>query len=205
MKAPKVSLAERRKAETRELILSTAFEMLENEPLEHFSHESLAERAGMSARTVYRYFPNRADLMKELWERLRQATQTQFPQREQDIISAVFTQFRNFEEHEPLVRASLVASATRGVIVHGSSEGRTAFRRALGRLTAELPEPEGRRLLALCLAIYSAPFWQMLKDRGELSSDEAADAAAWALNVVLEAAALHPRQRTTARVSEKEA
>lgn len=205
MQPAKTSLAERRKAETRELILATAFEMLENEPLEHFSHETVAERAGMSARTVYRYFPNRADLMKELWQRLREATQTRFPQREEDIIPAVYSQFSNFDDHEPLVRASIVASATRGVIIHGSSEGRKAFREALERLTADLTEGEGKRLLALCLAIYSAPFWQMLKDRGELSSDEAAAAAAWALNAVLEAADPHPRQRTTARASEKEA
>ena len=204
MQSAKQSLAERQKASTRELIVRTAFEMLEQEPFEHFSHETLAKRAGMSARTVYRHFPNRAELLRELWEHLREATQTRFPQSEDDILPFVHTQFQNFEEHEALVRASLVASATRGVITHGSSEGRQAFTGALARLSGKLSEQEGNRLLALCLAIYSAPFWQMLKDRGRLSSDEAADAAAWALKVILAAADPDPRQGQAAEPLDKE-
>jgi hypothetical protein len=67
-------------------------------------------------------------------------------------------------------------------------EGRPAFRRSLAHITKHLPESEQRRLIAVCLAIYSAPFWQLLRDRGELTGDEPGEAAAWALTAVLKAA-----------------
>jgi hypothetical protein len=74
----------------------------------------------------------------------------------------------------------------------GSLEGRPAFRRSLSHITKNLTDWERRRLEAVCLAIYSAPFWLLLRDRGELSAEEPGEAAAWALSVLLDAARQRP-------------
>jgi hypothetical protein len=78
-----------------------------------------------------------------------------------------------------------VASAKANYVAFGSAEGRAAFRRSLAELIDALPEEEGDRLVAICVSIYSAPFWQMLRDRGQLSPDQAVEAAAWALSAIL--------------------
>ena len=180
--------AARQRAATREAILDAALRMLRDEPTAPFSHETVAERAGVAARTVYRHFPARLDLTGALWERLRDSMGTRWPASENGILPAIRLLFDQFEAHATLTRASITAAASTGYPVHGSAEGRAAFRRSLAVLLAALPPAEGDRLVASCLAIYSAPFWQMLRDRGQLSAEEAREAAAAALQAVLDAA-----------------
>jgi hypothetical protein len=47
----------------------------------------------------------------------------------------------------------------------------------------------GAQLIAACVSIYSAPFWQMLRDRGQLSAEAAAESACLAMRGLLNAAA----------------
>lgn len=196
MRSPDVlSPAERQRAATRQAILDAALGMLRDAPETPFSHEAVAERAGVAARTVYRHFPARLDLTGALWERLRDSMGTRWPSTEEEILPAIRVLFDQFEAHAPLTRASITASASTGYPVHGSAEGRAAFRRSLAALLAALPRGEGDRLVAACLAIYSAPFWQMLRDRGQLSAEEAREAGAAAMQAVL--AAAHARAART--------
>lgn len=179
---------ERQRAATRQAILDAAFRMLREEPATPFSHETVAERAGVAARTLYRHFPTRADLTLALWERLRDAAGTRWPRAEAEILSALRVLFDQFEANASLTRASITSAASTGYPVHGSAEGRAAFREALADLLAVLPPDEGDRLVAACLAIYSAPFWQMLRDRGQLSAPESREAGVAAMDALLTAA-----------------
>lgn len=184
---PVPSLRSRHRAATRELILATALELFHNAEVS-FSHETIAEQAGMSARTVYRYFPSQADLFFALWERHREQTETHFPTDEEELLPLVHTQFRHFEEHASLVGAALASPASAEILAHGWKEGHEAFQTALAGITTGLPPEKGRWLVAVCQSIFSAPFWQMLRTRGRLSGEEAAEAAAWAMETILEAA-----------------
>lgn len=179
---------ERLRAATRQAILDAAFRMMREEPTAPFSHETVAERAGVSARTVYRHFPTRADLTLALWERLRDESGTRWPRTEAEILPALRTLFDQFEANAELTRASITSAANTGYPAHGSAEGRAAFREALADLLAVLPSDEGDRLIAACVAIYSAPFWQMLRDRGQLSASEAREAGVAAMDALLTAA-----------------
>lgn len=179
---------ERQRAATRQAILDAALLMLREEPTMSFSHETVAERAGVAARTVYRHFLTRADLTLALWQLLRDTTGTRWPHNEAEILSALRVLFDQFEANAALTRASITAAANSGYPVHGSAEGRAAFREALADVIAVLPPEEGGRLVAACLAIYSAPFWQMLRDRGQLSAPEAREAGVAAMDALLAAA-----------------
>jgi AcrR family transcriptional regulator len=179
-------------ANTRDHIVATARQMLLEAPTEPFSHERVAQVAGLGARTVYRHFPTRVDLMQALWERVRDETRTRFPSTGEEVIAFARTQFNEFNEREALVRASNAFPAAAELRARGSLEGRPAFRRSLSHITKDLTDWERRRLEAVCLAIYSAPFWLLLRDRGELSAEEPGEAAAWALSVLLDAARQRP-------------
>ncbi|HME70036.1 MAG TPA: TetR/AcrR family transcriptional regulator [Myxococcota bacterium] len=194
-----IRLRERQAAATRQQIMGVAMEMLTGRGDETFSHETIAKRAGVGARTVYRYFPHRSDLMQALWVRVREETKTRFPAAEEEIVPVLQQQFEEFDRHEALVRATLTFSAGIELRDRGSLEGRPAFRRSLAALSQGLTPAQQRRLVAVCLAIYSAPFWQLLRARGELSGEEASEAGAWAIESVLNAARLEARRNAMNR------
>ena len=182
------SARERQRESTRKAILDSAMAMLHEEPVPAISHEAIADRSGIAPRTVYRHFPTRGDLAAAMWARIRDETGTRWPTTEADIGPALRAQFAVFEKHATFVRASLFAATTAGITEQGSAEGRAAFGQSLAAVTRNLSPSEGKRLIAACVAIYSAPFWEMLRDRGKLSAAEAREAAATALDSVIAAA-----------------
>ena len=173
--------------------------LLREQPARTLSHEAIASRSGIAARTVYRHFPTRGDLVGALWERLRTETGTRWPTTAADIAPAMRAQFAQFEKHETLVRASIVASATTDYPAHGSAEGRAAFAQSLAAVSHDLSPAQRHRLIAVCVAMYSAPFWQMLRDRGKLSAREAREAAGTALEAVISAATARPTHHKETR------
>ena len=205
MTSPRVRSAhDRQRESTRKAILDSAMAMLREDPVPTISHEAIADRSGIAARTVYRHFPMRGDLAAALWARIRDETGTRWPTTEADIGPAVHAQFGVFEKHETFVRASLFAATTAGITDQGSAEGRAAFGQSLAAVTRDLSPADGKRLVAVCVAIYSAPFWQMLRDRGKLSAVEAREAAAMALDAVISAAKDRARLRKRRSTNHKE-
>jgi AcrR family transcriptional regulator len=199
MSGPPASASSRQRAATRHAIIDASLRMLREEAGIPLSHEAVAERAGVADRTVFRHFPTRTDLTAALWERLRDETGTRWPSTEKEIVPMIRRLFDQFERNATLVRTALRTSANSEYSVHGSAEGRTAFRRSLAGLLAKLSAAEGDRLVATAVAIYSAPFWQMLRDRGKLSAKEAREAAAIAINATI--ASAHASARRTRRTA----
>src|SRR5437660_6749175 len=111
MKVGAPTLRDRQTAATREQILEIAMRQLGQGPRGTFSHESIAEAAGMGARTVYRHFPDRAALLQALWARLREAAQVSFPTAEDEILPMARSVFQEFDSNETLVRAVLNSPA----------------------------------------------------------------------------------------------
>ncbi len=181
------TLRRRQTAATREEILAVAMNMLSSGAQDGFSHESIAQAAGMGARTVYRHFRDRAELLQALWLRVRDTTDIKFPAREEDVVPFVRSAFHAFDEHESLVRAVLSSAAGTEVGERGGVEGRRAFAHSLSVLLDGLGASERARVIAVFVAIYSAPFWQVLRDRGGLTGPKAQEAAAWLMEVLLDA------------------
>lgn len=152
-----------------------------------FSHESIAAAAGMGARTVYRHFPDRGSLLQALWERLREQTQTRFPRSEDEISALTRVAFQQFDANEPLIRSVLNSPAGTAVRERGGAEGRPAFTQSLAPLLVGKGPKERARIVAVFLALYSAPFWNLLRDRGGLNGSDAQEAAVWAIETLLQA------------------
>ncbi|MBS1799721.1 MAG: TetR/AcrR family transcriptional regulator [Acidobacteria bacterium] len=187
------TLRDRQTAATREQILEVAMQQLGQGPRGTFSHESIAEVAGMGARTVYRHFPDRASLLHALWDRLREATRVSFPTSEREILPMARAVFQEFDANETLVRAVLTSPAGTEVRERGGVEGRAAFEQAMAPLLDGVPEPERSRIVAVFVAIYSAQFWNLLRERGKLSGPDAQEAVVWALSSLLRATKVSPK------------
>lgn len=180
-----ITLSEKHAATTRDHILNEAYALLIEHPDQPFSHESVAARAGVGARTVYRYFPTQSDLYEELWLNLRKQSGTVFPSREEDILPQVQILYDRFDCNEKLIRAVLESPAGRRVRERGAPEGRAAFAKSLDKLITGLSGAKKRQMIAVFLSIHSAPFWEMLRTRGDLSRKDAIEAATWAMSTLL--------------------
>ena len=182
------TLRDRQTAATREQILQVAMQQLGQGPRGTFSHESIAEAAGMGARTVYRHFPDRSSLLEALWERLREAAHVNFPITESDIVPMARAAYQEFDANELLVRAVLNSPVGVEVRERGGVEGRAAFEQSLAPALADVAEPLRSRILGVFVAIYSAQFWDLLRERSRLSGPDAQEAIIWALESLLRAA-----------------
>jgi AcrR family transcriptional regulator len=188
--SPATTARDRLKADTANRLVVTAFEMLRDAPDAPFSHEAVAATAGISARTAYRHFPTQDDLVKAVWQHLRDGTGTRWPTRLEDIDGYLRELYDQFARNDALTRAMVAAAPKANISSHGSVEGRAAFREALAERCAGWPTAATDQLVATCVAIYSAPFWLMLRDRGQLSQPAAVEAACSAMRAVL--LATHP-------------
>lgn len=61
---------QKRSQKTVDLILATAAELLEENGFENLSTNAICRRAGLTPPALYRYFPNKYAILKELGERL---------------------------------------------------------------------------------------------------------------------------------------
>lgn len=193
------SLKEKHAEATREHILEKAYELLVEHPEQPFSHEAVAKRAEVGARTVYRYFPSQADLYEGMWVLLRRHSGTIFPQTEEEILPQVPVLFGNFDRNEKVIRAVLESPMGHRVRERGIPEGRECFQKSLAGLTKGLSAAKQRQVIAVFLAVYSAPFWELLRNRGGLSGQDAIEAAKWTMRTLLEGLREEGRKKGTRR------
>jgi AcrR family transcriptional regulator len=179
-------LRERQAAATRTLILDAlALEFAEG-GVRDFLIARVAERAGVSERTVYRHFPDRDALLTGLGDHVN-AQLGDIPPDLDDaraLGDAMARVFASFDAHEPTVRGLLSSP--------GGAELRSHAReRRLARIdplvrAALAGREHAEHARAVILLLCSLPAWQMLRDDAGLDGPEAAAAVRWAIDTLLE-------------------
>ena len=180
------TLRQRHTAATRALILDTAFAIMTGEAREVISHELVAGRSGVSPRTVYRHFPTQGDLYRTLWdERLRDYIPPGFPTTHDSIPDRAVDAFARFDAHEQVIRTIIASPAGSRIRNRGGIEGRAAFDAALAPLVGHLDADQRRLVVAVFVGVFSSPYWQVLRDRAQLTGPEAQRAVRWAMHALL--------------------
>lgn len=184
-----VPLRARQAAVARDAILDTLVSMLEREDSEDISMEVLAERAGTSRRTLYRYFPTRGDLLDAAadWiyeHRLRLPREI----RDATEIPDSFLQASAEIARHPRLARVLLNSET-GRSMHNSRRaGRTqAIRDVLAPIASHLPDDQAAERIEIITYLCSSRSWITLQDQSDLSAAQARTAVAWALSILITA------------------
>ena len=186
---------------TRKLILEWAMHLLVAEKQTPFSHEAVAEAAGISARTVYRHFPSRDELISALWYEFQLEHQSTLPKTEKELLQKTAELFRHFDRYEGLVRAYLSGPASQAITEDQtapndstqarhqarSAEVRKSLEQSLERLIGDMDEERSRHVIAAFLTLGSPQAWQVMRDQGGLSGAQAAKAAQLAMAALMEA------------------
>src|SRR3954464_5929456 len=93
---------------TRDLIVRAFQELLRNDHPDAITFPQVAEAAGVSLRTVYRYFPTRADLLQSAATWFREfaaGARWDDPATVSDLAGAIPQMGRVFDEHTNVFRA----------------------------------------------------------------------------------------------------
>jgi AcrR family transcriptional regulator len=108
--AAEPSLRTRHAELTRDLILRTVVERLEEGAHEEITVPEIARRSGVSLRTIYRYFPSREELIAGAAERVREDLQPTFAEHVDELPELWEQVVRRFES----IRTSLGHWHSRG-------------------------------------------------------------------------------------------
>lgn len=189
-------LRDRRTAETRTMVLEALAELVTERGTTEFSVQEVADRADVSLRTVYRYYPNRqalldglTELIDERMDDLRSDEEVGWEdlgqRRLEGLLAALPAVFERLDELEPLssAMALLASGGTRRARSH--DERTDTFRRSLADDLAGLPADDQDTTFAVVRHLASATTWFVLREEFGLSGREAGEAVARAVAAIL--------------------
>jgi AcrR family transcriptional regulator len=178
-------LRERQRTATREQIVQAVHDLLAEEHPATLSMPQVAERAGTSLRTLYRYFPTKEALVDAASESFRVPDS---PLDVEGLPAYLRTAWRGFSEALPAVKAQHTTPAGRALREARLPHNRAGVRGAVEREGIELHTRDAERLVDLLVALISSSMYLELVDRLGHDDQEAADLASFAAVAVLERA-----------------
>jgi AcrR family transcriptional regulator len=193
-----LSLQERRAALAREAILDALVVHLEAGDVDTLGMEDLAREAGVSRRTLYRYFPNRADLIAAAGDWVRSRVLGLDPAIADGGIAASFRAGVARMQGRPRLARALLATES-GRALRGSYRAARveAIRRQVRDLAPDLPRRDSERAAAVLAYLCSLQAWVSLQDESGLTPERAQDALLWVIALIENEITTHDRKRTT--------
>ena len=193
---------QKQRVRTRNAILDALADVIAEAGGLEFSIQQVADRAGVTHRTVYNHFPTREALRDGLAERVEEllgATGRRRPDAGTPSIESlapmVAESYALFESCAPAVRASVILTlASRGP-TQLAKRRTDAFRKIVRQgLPANAPVPADEATAAVRMFL-STIGWHVLTEHLGLSPTKAAATAEWAIRVLLNSAARETRTR----------
>ena len=172
---------------TRERILMAAKDYLEIHDIETLTLRQLAERAGVSAPTVYAHFATVDDLVAAFFQWLKPRLGLQKPLPALGGLSELPAElFPKYEAYGALLRNLMNRPAFDRERKADTAERHGRWIRGIGRSLPKLT-PEQRRRGALAISAFWTPtVWRWLVDTCGFTPKEAEQVASWAIDVLVD-------------------
>jgi AcrR family transcriptional regulator len=183
---PTESLRTRQAAVARKAILEALVRHLEAGDADDLPMEDLAREAGVSRRTLYRYFPSRAGLLEEAGEWIR-AEVLQLPvEIGAEGITASFRAATSRLQRYPLLARALLRTRTGRAVRSGYRGERVeAIRRAVRAEAPDASPAELERAAAVLAYLCSSNAWTTIQDESGLDGPSAGASVEWAIETLL--------------------
>lgn len=179
-----VGQRERNKEEARTRILDAVISLLADGRGE-VNHDAVADRSGISRRTVYRYFDDRQKLLAAASTRVRElaGSRVNFPKDESDLLDTRPI-YEGFDRIAPI--ATLVRSTPEGRAMRLSqkAERQTAYTRVVADAVKDLPESDRVLATAMLQVLHTTP-WLEMRDHWDLTGTEIGRVTSWAIRTLL--------------------
>ena len=179
-------LRERQAEAVRAAILDALIARLEHQIMDKVSMDELARDAGVSRRTLYRYFPSREALLAAAEEFIVERLGLQMAIAGPDGISARFRESSYRLEQAPGLSRALRQTTT-GLDLRPPLRARRveSIIAALEPLTRDLYPADARRVVAVIAYLCSANAWVSIGDESGLPGEEIRAAVTWAIETLL--------------------
>jgi AcrR family transcriptional regulator len=181
---------------TREAILGAAGDLFLERKIDGFSIQEVADRAGLTHRTVYRYFPTRQELMHATVQHLAPGMDEE-PFSEvstvEEWIDAVGAHLAFIEANLDVVRGLMVAALASDELLRSDQRlrDREAHRwEVFRRQFPHLPEGDARRTFAALRHLTSPVSYVFMRLRFGMSPAEATEAIQSGASQMVEQAAI---------------
>lgn len=187
----------------RVAVLEAAVTALATTAVEDIVMGDVAAAAGVSLRTLYRYFPDRASLLHAAGEHLYGTLGVPHEIAGPHDVSASFLDAaRRLSSRPALTRALIQTTAGRAARSATRPQRVQAISNALAPLTENLDPDTARRATAVITHLCSAASWVSICDESGLHDTDAQQAVAWAIDTLIAALETdRPRRTRRARRS----
>ena len=181
-----MDLRDRQREATRDQIIQAVHDVLTEEHPATISMPQVADRAGISLRTLYRYFPTKEALLDAASETFEVPTAALGgPVRLDNLVRYLELQWHGFGESVGAIRAQHVTPAGRALRARRLPRSRAAVTKALGQEGVDLPARDLEALRDLVSALTSSSAYLELVDHLGRDEKDAAKLAAWAVESVI--------------------
>jgi AcrR family transcriptional regulator len=154
---------------------------------QRLNHDAVAEAAGVSRRTVYRYYPDREALLKALWARTTRAAGpgVGIPGNAEEVLGRLHEVYTGFDRNSDALMVSLTTPEGRAVRNSVKPERVAGWRAALAREVSALPQRQQDWALAAIQLLSTGLAWREMRDQWEMEGEEIAAACHWAISTLL--------------------
>lgn len=187
-----VTLRERQKGLGRRLIAEATSRVILRSGIHQFSMQDVADEAGVSLRTLYRYFPSRQDLLDGVAAIIDEATsELGFSTRSEPLTAESLptinaTAFRMAAQNPDLGRAWVVINMITGTRSASMRERDEVIRQVVKDIGPHLTPTELDLAFGVIRYLVGSIAWKVMTDNLGMDTEEAARATDWALRVLLE-------------------
>lgn len=183
---PIESLRTRQAELARKAIMDALVRHLEAGDADDLAMEDLAREAGVSRRTLYRYFPSRSHLLDAAGEWIRaEVLQLPIDIGPEGIAASFHTAASRLRRHPSLARALLRTQTGRAVRSGYRYERVKAIRRAIRAEAPGASRRELERAAAVIACLCSSNAWTTIQDESGLGASSSQAAVGWAIETLL--------------------
>ena len=167
---------------------------------EALTYAGVAEAAGVAERTLYRHFPTREELLAAVfsWANERIGFRDH-PADEAELAAMLRRVFPGFDGVAPVIEELLHTPEGRQARLASKQERQRASLALVRKEAPGLDRSSERRTAAVLQLLSAASTWQSLRDYWDMDGAEAAEAAALAVQLLLEGARAKARSKTPKR------
>jgi AcrR family transcriptional regulator len=188
MQENRMPLRERQAQQVRVTVLEAVISELESKAVDDLSMTDVARAAGISLRTLYRYFPDRSSLLHAAGEHLYGSLGVPFDiAGPADISASLLEAARRLSTRPELTRALVRTTAGRATRSAVRRQRVDAIRAALKPVTEGLDADTARWATAVIAHLCSAASWVIISDDSGLDETDAQRAVAWAIDALISA------------------
>jgi AcrR family transcriptional regulator len=182
-----ISLNDRHTDATRELILSTAIELLERSGVSELTVRAVAKQAGMSERTVFRYYATRDEFLDAAASEATRLMQPPAPPTTiRQLLNFPDPLYRCFEDRAPLVQAALHTEIFKRVRAEAAEKRWQAVAVLIDQHATNRSKKD-RKIGATNINYYlSATTWHYYRSHFELSLEDTIACAKAALRLIVD-------------------